>query len=426
MSLLFFVNGALVSTLLPRFPEIKAGFGLDDASYGRMVIAFAAGALLTTGLAGRVIRRLGVLRTSAVTTAVLAAALVVAGLAGMWPDDLAGDSAGMWPGGQLGKGAALGLLVAALMVGGAADGMADAAMNVQGVLVERWRGRSWVNSFHAVWSLGAACGGAIGALTAAKGIGLGLTMAVGGTVWMVVALIGCRLAAVPAQVAARLAEASTPTPETEPSARSGARPATGGLRRTTWRLLLPVGGLAIAGVVVEDVANNWAVLYLGRVAQAPLTWAGLGLTMTLLAQFVGRVLGDPMTDRFGRERVALAGGVLIAVGGLAVVTTPAYPVAFAGFALMGFGTATLVPAAFASAGRFPGLPEGTGIALLSWLMRLGFLLSSPVLGALSQATSLRTAMLLPLAAGLVAAAIAYSLLPTSSPPPSPAPDRPAA
>lgn len=43
-------------------------------------------------------------------------------------------------------------------------------------------------------------------------------------------------------------------------------------------------------------------------------------------------------------------------------------------------------------------------------MRLGFLLTSPVIGWLSDATTLRTAMLVPVAAGLVAAGIAHTRL----------------
>jgi len=69
----------------------------------------------------------------------------------------------------------------------------------------------------------------------------------------------------------------------------------------------------------------------------------------------------------------------------------------------------LVPAAFAAAGRLPGFAHGTGIALLGWLMRLGILFTSPVIGVLSDATSLRAAMLVPLAAGLIAALIAHGI-----------------
>jgi hypothetical protein len=89
-------------------------------------------------------------------------------------------------------------------------------------------------------------------------------------------------------------------------------------------------------------------------------------------------------------------------------------VAFVGFALAGLGCAPLVPAAFAAAGRVPGLPEGAGIAVLGWLMRIGFLVTSPTIGWVSEASSLRVAMLVPVAAGVVALLIAGRATPVAS------------
>ena len=114
--------------------------------------------------------------------------------------------------------------------------------------------------------------------------------------------------------------------------------------------------LAICGVLIEDVASNWVVLFLDREAGAPLGWAALSYTVVLAAQFVGRIVGDPMTDRWGRETVARTGGLLIAVGAALTMLSPHYSVAFIGFALAGFGCATLVPAAFAAAAVTMRLP----------------------------------------------------------------------
>ena len=55
------------------------------------------------------------------------------------------------------------VFLASLFVAGALDAVVDTAQNVHGVAGERWLGRSAINSFHALWSLGAATGGAIAA-----------------------------------------------------------------------------------------------------------------------------------------------------------------------------------------------------------------------------------------------------------------------
>lgn len=65
--------------------------------------------------------------------------------------------------------------------------------------------------------------------------------------------------------------------------------------------------------------------------------------------------------------------------GLALAV-PTVPGTVLGFAAAGFGVATLVPAAMHEADELPGLKPGSGLTLVSWLMRLGFLLSPPVVG----------------------------------------------
>lgn len=374
VSLMFFTNGVLLAALLPRFPEIKADLGLSNAEFGLTVTAAPVGALLAAGLAGPVIRRVGTLRVATVGSVLLAGAFLLAG----WSPTTA-------------------VLVVGLALSGAVDALVDAAQNVQGVLVERWRGRSVINSLHALWSLGAATGGAIGAASAALQVDVVLQVAVNGVVWAVVAVLAAALARVPDEVRAELDgdEAASGAPA---ATRAGAR---------AWRLLLPLIVLAICGTLVEDVANNWAVLFLQRETDAPLAVAGLGLTVVLVAQFVGRLVGDPMTDRWGRGPVARSGGALIALGALLAAVSPAYVLVLVGFAAMGFGSATLVPAAFAAAGRVRGLPEGTGIALLGWTMRIGFLVTSPVIGAISDVGGLRVAWGVPVAAGLVAVVLAH-------------------
>lgn len=378
VSLMFFTNGVLLASLLPRYPEIKSALDLSGTGFGTTVVAFPLGAILTASLAGKVVRALGARPVTAAGSVLLAASTWVAGVSGSaWAFFLA------------------------LLVAGALDALVDAAQNVHGVAVERWRGRSMINSFHALWSLGAACGGAIGAWAAASDVAIGTQMLVNGAVWSVVAVLASVLAGVPEQH-------SRPTGAGD--AVHGGRP-----RSRVWRLLVPLVLMAVCGTLVEDIANNWTVLFLQTETSAPEVVAGLGLTVVLAAQFVGRLVGDPMTDRWGRASVARTGGLLITAGMLLVVLPVPHGLTLAGFALTGFGSATLVPAAFAAADRVPGLPPGTGIALLGWLMRLGFLVTSPVVGVVSDAVDLRAAMLLPVVAGVVASVLAHRLRATRVP-----------
>ncbi len=371
VSLMFFTNGVLLAALLPRYPELKSRLDLTYTQFGLTVVAFPVGAIVTAAMAGKAVRTFGARGVTAVGSVLLAL--------GAW---VAGVSDAAW------------LFFGVLFITGALDAVVDAAQNVHGVAVERWRGRSTINSFHALWSLGAATGGAIGAWAATHEVSIGTQMVGNGLVWSLVALYASAIAEVPDE--------------------NHVPPLVGGVpsglpRAEVWTLLGPLVLLAICGTLIEDVANNWAVLFFTTETSAPEAIAGLALTVVISAQFVGRLVGDRMTDRWGRSSVARTGGLLIAAGMLGVVLGPPYPVALAGFAMMGFGSATLVPAAFAAADRVPGLQRGTGIALLGWLMRLGFLLSSPVVGVISDVAGLRNALFLPLAAGIVAAFLAGRL-----------------
>ncbi|MCK5890250.1 MFS transporter [Aeromicrobium sp.] len=376
---MFFTNGVLFAALLPRYPEIKAAFSLSNSEFGLVVVAFPMGALLAAALAGRVIRRFGTLRTNASGSVALAAGMAMAGVSA-----------------DAGLGVAA--YVVAMLVAGATDAVVDAAQNVQGVLVEQWRERSVVNSFHALWSIGAATGGLIGAGAVAADVSISTQMIANSAIWAVVAVVACRLAVVPPDVREDLR-----------AEQDRARGGSDASPHRPWRLLLPLVALAVAGTTAEEVANSWSVLYLARDTAAPAAVASLGLTVAIGAQFVGRLLGDPMTDRWGRSPVARSGGLLIAAGGVLVVAAPGYPLVLAGFALAGFGSATLVPAAFAAAGRLPGLPEGTGIAILGWLMRIGFLVTSPAIGGVSDLVSLQAALGVLVLAGAVTTLLARRL-----------------
>lgn len=82
-------------------------------------------------------------------------------------------------------------------------------------------------------------------------------------------------------------------------------------------------------------------------------------------------------DRFGQRTVARAGGLVTAAGMGLALAFPSVPGTILGFAAAGLGVATLVPAAMHEADEIPGLKPGTGLTVVSWLMRLGFLLSRP-------------------------------------------------
>jgi len=153
----------------------------------------------------------------------------------------------------------------------------------------------------------------------------------------------------------------------------------------------------------EGAATAWSAVYTRHVggsgAIAALVFAAYSLTMT-----AGRLRGDRIVLRLGVGGV-VGLGALIATAGMALaVAVPMRTFVLVGFALYGLGLSCLAPTLFRAAGQLP-LPEGQGIASLLGAAWPAFLLVGPLIGGIADATSLRTALLVPVGAALVVLAL---------------------
>ncbi|WP_417215638.1 MFS transporter [Arthrobacter sp.] len=376
VSLLFLTNGALFANLLPRYPSIKDGLDLSNAAFGAAVAAFPLGALIAGLAAASLIRRFHSSRVAVAGTILTGTGVLLAGLAPSWA-----------------------MLAGALFLGGAMDAITDVAQNAHGLRVQRAYGRSILNSFHAVWSIGAMLGGLLGGAAAGLDIPRGIHLAISLVLFGAVALI-----ALPMLLPGTEPRRSTVINPQDSTGRDvGPSPTRFSRSHLAW-LLAALVLVAIGGTLVEDAGSSWAAIYLKGSLGAIAPVAALGFVALVGCQFVGRMIGDRLVDRFGQRAVAQTGGVLIALAFGLALAFPSIPATIIGFGLAGFGTATLVPAAMHAADELPGLRPGTGLTILGWLMRLGFLFSPPIVGAIADRSSLATGLLVvPLAGILVVA-----------------------
>ena len=381
VALLFLTNGAVFANLLPRYPQIKAELGLSNAALGTAIAAYPLGALIAGLAAGSLIHRFRSSRVGVLGTVLTAVAILIAGLAGTW-----------W------------ILAAALFVGGALDALVDVAQNAHGLRVQRRYGRSILNSFHALWSIGAVLGGLLGSAAAGLGLPLAVHLSLSGLFFSLVAL-GCYRWMLPGPESTERDAKWDPTEAKRDPAERHSADATEHRRLRlptgTIGVLIALGLIACCGTVTEDAGASWGALYLkGDLGTGPAT-AGLAFVALQGLQCVGRLLGDRLVDRFGQRAVARAGGAITALGMGTALAVPSTLLTIAGFGAAGFGVATLVPAAMHAADELPGLPPGAGLSAVSWLLRVGFLLSPPVVGVLADASSLRVGLLLVPIAGVV-------------------------
>jgi MFS family permease len=367
---LFLTNGAIFANLVPRLPELKTELGLTNAEYGVVVAAFPAGALVAGLAAAQVIRRFTSGRVAVVGTVGIAALVLVAA-ASPTPVTAA----------------------AALFAGGACDALVDVAQNTHGLRVQREYGRSIINSLHAVWSAGAVLGGLMGAAAIALDVSRTAHLACSAAVFSAVAL----------GAAPFLLRGSDREPGHDAAARNG---------RPSWAVYVALAALVViatAGAVVEDAGSSWATLYLRDGLGAIGATAAFGYVALLGFQFLGRLTGDRLVDRFGERAVVRCGGLIAAVGMGFALAVPSVPATIIGFAAAGFGIATAVPAAMHAADRLPGLRPGTGLTVVAWLMRVGFVCSPLIVGLIADVTSLRVGLLVVPVAGLAVIAAAGAL-----------------
>lgn len=377
----FFTNGALFANLVPRYPEIKAALGLSNAVYGSAIAAFPLGALVAGLFAPVLIGRFRSGRVATFGIVALGVAILAVGLA-----------PSVW------------LLGVAFFLGGAVDAVVDVAQNAHGLRVQRIYRRSIVNSFHGVWSVGAVTGGLMGAAAAGLAVPLPLHLGVSAVLFSAVALVALRAMLPGPEDAERepaVADPDGPTPARRPGLR--------GVPRATLTTLAVLGVLALCGALVEDAGSSWGALYMSGYLGTDGATAGLAFVSLSLAMTVGRLTGDRVVDRFGRRAVVRGGGLLTAAGMAVALAVPGVALTLVGFALAGLGVATLVPAAMHAADELPGLPVGVGLTVVSWVLRVGFLLSPPLVGVVADAASLRVGLLSVVVAGAATALCAGAL-----------------
>ncbi|GAB3268181.1 MFS transporter [Microbacterium lacusdiani] len=184
------------------------------------------------------------------------------------------------------------LLALCLFAAGFADAVVDVAQNVVSLRAQTRAGRPVLSSMHALWSLGGVAGGAVATAAAASGVDMWVHLVPAGVVGVVAVGVGAWL----------VGPMDAPNGEAPPHADRR-------LRRwaPVLRAVLPLVVIAVAGTMLEDVANNWAALSAVELGGVEAGAAGIAFTVVIGSQCIGRFTGDALIHRFGRAAVARSG-----------------------------------------------------------------------------------------------------------------------
>jgi len=361
---IFFANGFAIGAWAVAIPLVKALYRLSDAQLSLILLAAGIGAICAMPVAGLAPPKLGGTgRTLTMTGPISALMLAVLPVLSVLP-------------------AAFAWLAAAAFVFGFFNILVDVPMNAHASVIERGWGSAIMSSFHAAWSAGGLAGSALGGLIIQHGASASVQLGLEAAIVLAILLIATR----------RIGVGDTHTG--------------GPIFVPPERKLIALGIIALLAVFSESAVTDWSALYLSRELGWSAAAAAAGFSAYALMMFLGRIIGDGIVRRLGREEVIGYGAAILFVGG-GLAVFPASPwAAVVGFCLVGLGVANMVPAAFsasAAAARTPSM----GVAMTASLAYAAYLMGPPLIGAVASVASLRVAFGLLLVAG--AAIIALTI-----------------
>ena len=301
--LIFFINGAVLSSWAPRIPLVKERLGLLDSEFGIALLGIALGAVPAMLVTARILRRVRDTALCAITTIAFPAALPAISIT-----------------------TGLESLTTALIILGAASGGLDVAMNALATRLQAlWR-IPILGRLHGAYSLGVLCGTASAVVATRLNLSVSAHFTAVSTILLIAAIAALTV------LLPRAPHASAPAM----SAVDDADPAPRG-RTVSHRLPISIGVIAIGGFLLEGLITDWSALLLRRDLNADPTIAASVLSLFSIAMFLSRSLSDAVLRRTGARKIVLIAAVVIAtstplaiaIASVPLVVGPMFPLALA-------------------------------------------------------------------------------------------------
>lgn len=366
----FALAGFNFSTWAARLPAVRDGLGLSAGQMGLLLLVGSFGSIVALPLSGLVVTRIGAPR------AVLGFAVLNAlGLA------------------TAAFGASIGEVVvsgAGLVLFGVGTGVWDAAMNLEGAVVEQKLGRTVMPRYHAGFSVGTVVAAGIAALAARADVPVQLHVGVAVALSTVVVAVAVRR--------------FLPAGQHEDSGEHGAGRAS---VFTAWlepRTLL-IGLVVLAAALTEGAGNDWLSLAVVDGFDRTDEIGALSFGIFVAAMTLMRFLGTGLLDRFGRVVVLrlCAGLALVGLLVFGLVPDTMLWLALVGAVLWGMGAALGFPVGMSAASDDP-LRAAARVSVVSTIGYTAFLAGPPLLGLLAGEVGYRHALLaiaVPIVIGLL-------------------------
>ena len=357
ISAFFFCCGCTFATWAARIPSIKEKFDFNEAQLGAVLFMLPLGAIVGLPFAGWSVSHFGS-RFMTFLSAILYVVLLLA----------------------IGYSPSVFILSIVLFLFGFWGDVLNIAMNTQAILVQKeMYTKPLMSSFHGMWSVGAMVGASLG------GVLMKLKLSTIQHFWSVSVFI----VVIILFFLFHLIKKDTPISKDQ--------------KLFAWpdKTLLLLGAICFCCALCEGAMADWSSLYYKQVIKDLNRVSTTGYTAFALMMAIGRLIGDKLTARLGYKGILMLDSLLIATGlGLAIGFQNPFTV-IAGFGLVGFGVATIIPIVYSLSGRTKTMATSTALAAVSTVGFTGFLIGPPIIGFVAHEIGLRWALSLVLMLGLV-------------------------
>ncbi|WP_131538794.1 MFS transporter [Pedobacter nototheniae] len=345
VSLFYFGQGIAFASWASRIPDIKHSLNLSDGALGSILLALPLGQLVTMPISGSLVTKFGSKRILTITAPLYVLALSNLGLA-----------TAPWH------------LAAFLFIFGVVGNMCNIAVNTQGAEAEKLFGRPIMTSFHGAWSIAGFSGALLGLLM------VNLHIIPYYHFWVIAVLIWVNVFL----NYKHLVPGKGATSERKPK-----------LFVMPQGDLLQLGIIGFCSMATEGAMFDWSGVYFKEIVKAPTSLVILGYASFMIMMATGRFVGDKIIAKMGRKKTIQISGLIISTGMFISVLFPFVVTATLGFMLVGIGVSSIVPTVYSVAGKNGKIAPGMAIAVVSSVSYFGFLMGPPLIGYISQLSSLQ-------------------------------------
>mgnify|MGYP000284709386 CR=1 FL=1 len=361
----FIINGFTVGAFYARVPDFKSKLNATNSALGIALLCIAVGVLIGLGFSGKKAAKYGSAPVAHYATYALGLSLLVVGPVVNYV-----------------------ALCLSFVLFGFCLSTQDVAMNSHAIVLEHEANRRYMSTFHAMFSLGALSGGAVGGLLAQQNKTI---------MWQ------C------AFITMLIFLANYFVRNWFLSADLDKQPAENKKKIKRPSIFLIVGLLGTCAAIGEGSAGDWGAILARDTFDATPFASTLPYICFSAAMVIGRLFGDRLASKYGPMKLIVGGGLIAGIGlGSGLLIGGIGGVIF-GWLALGIGLSTVIPMLFSQAGeiaktRFEGqFAASEGVAMVSGIAYFGFLVGPPTLGFLGDAIGLRWAMLVPAGLALIMA-----------------------